>query len=784
SKCWITSNLGADHQATFRSDATEASAGWYWQFNRKQGYKVTDDGNRTPNSTWITNINENSDWIAVNDPCSLELGNGWRIPVFSELNNIKTIGNWTNWDGPWTSGLKMHGAGYLDFSSGALTSRGSNGSYWSSSQGNDPNGGNMNFTSGYINVSGINNKAYGISLRCIRDAGSSTTTPTVTTTPVSNITQTTATSGGNIPSDGGAPVTSRGVCWSTSQNPTIADNFTSDGPGSGAFTSSITGLTTNTLYYYRAYATNSAGTGYGNEGSFTTIGESPCQGTPTITDIRDGKTYNTVQIGAQCWMRENLNIGTMIPGSSEQTNQSAIEKYCYNDDEANCIVYGGLYQWNNMMQWSTIERTQGICPTGWHLPTDGEWTTLTDFLGGVSVAGGSMKEEGTAHWTAPNTGATNGSNFTALPGGQRNFDGYFSEISNNAFFWSSSQIDVGIEWPRILTYNHPGVYRNSFLQSFGFSVRCLKGEGAPGDPATVTTDEAMDITPTSALSGGNVTNNGGSPVTARGVCWSTSQNPTIADNFTSDGTGTGVFTSSVTGLAPNTMYYMRAYATNSVATGYGNEVSFTTASSSACGQQITDIRDGKTYNTVQIGTQCWMAQNLNIGAMISGSLNQTNHNAIEKYCYSNDEANCTVYGGLYQWNNMMQWSITEGIEGICPAGWHIPTDGEWTALTDFLGGVSVAGGKMKEAGTAHWLSPNTGATNECGFTALPGGGRTIDPYFLDLTHLAYFWSSSQSGGSNSWFRYLNNDNEVMGRIGLSKNNGFSVRCIRDQGAMY
>jgi hypothetical protein len=167
SKCWITSNLGADHQAESVDDANEASAGWYWQFNRKQGFKH--DGEAlTPNTTWITSIDENTDWTPANDPCTLELGSDWHIPASTEWANVDESGNWTNWNGPWNSGLKMHAAGYLDNSYGSLGSRGSSGSYWSSSHYSATDGLGLYFYGGY---SGINNdyKAYGFSLRCLRD---------------------------------------------------------------------------------------------------------------------------------------------------------------------------------------------------------------------------------------------------------------------------------------------------------------------------------------------------------------------------------------------------------------------------------------------------------------------------------------------------------------------------------------------------------------------------------------------------------------------------------------
>ena len=199
-----------------------------------------------------------------------------------------------------------------------------------------------------------------------------------------------------------------------------------------------------------------------------------------------------------------------------------------------------------------------------------------------------------------------------------------------------------------------------------------------------------------------------------------------------------------------------------------------------CGMKIIDSRDGKMYNTVKIGTQCWMAQNLNIGARINGSQEQTNNSIIEKYCYADLESNCDVYGGLYQWDELMQYATTPGVQGICPTGWHIPTDSEWTALTTFLGGESVAGGKMKEAGYVHWLSPNTGATNSSGFTALPGGYRDYGGYFSTLTSQAYFWSSTEYSSTNAWHRHLFYHYEDVYRYNLySKTRGFSARCVQD-----
>jgi hypothetical protein len=165
-KCWITSNLGSDHQATSVDDATEASAGWYWPFNHKQGYKH-DGTTLTP--TWTYPVPENSDWLPANDPCTLELGSGWRIPTSTEWTNVDYSGGWTNENGPWNSGLKLHAAGYLFENNGTLYARGAWGCYWSRQKSTSLSyGWGLNFTSGYSNVY-TNNMTSCFSVRCLRD---------------------------------------------------------------------------------------------------------------------------------------------------------------------------------------------------------------------------------------------------------------------------------------------------------------------------------------------------------------------------------------------------------------------------------------------------------------------------------------------------------------------------------------------------------------------------------------------------------------------------------------
>ncbi|MEY4851800.1 MAG: hypothetical protein RLY64_1241 [Bacteroidota bacterium] len=212
----------------------------------------------------------------------------------------------------------------------------------------------------------------------------------------------------------------------------------------------------------------------------------------------------------------------------------------------------------------------------------------------------------------------------------------------------------------------------------------------------------------------------------------------------------------------------------------------------ACGNAVTYA--GESYPTVQIGTQCWFAKNLNVGTMINSSASvdsQRNNGVIEKYCYSNNPGNCTTYGGLYQWAEALQYqngasnstspnpAFTGNVRGICPTGWHMPSDAEWGTLETFLGGSSVAGGALKST-SGLWKSPNTGATNSSGFSALPGGVQFANGSSIGIRLDADFWTSSESSSTNAIYRYLLYYNSNIFRSPNStKNYGFSARCTQD-----
>jgi len=205
----------------------------------------------------------------------------------------------------------------------------------------------------------------------------------------------------------------------------------------------------------------------------TSCEKDPVQG--TVTDI-EGNIYKTIKIGDQWWMAENLQTGqyrngTVIPLVTDNSAWSNLTTpgYCWYENEKSTygLTYGALYNWY------TVE-TGNLCPTGWHVPTVAEWIVLTNFLGGLNVAGGKLKESGTTHWTSPNVGATNKVGFKALPGGNRSINGPFGDILTHAYWWTANDYDVTRAWARSAFYNNVIIDLNYFHKRNGFTVRCVK----------------------------------------------------------------------------------------------------------------------------------------------------------------------------------------------------------------------------------------------------------------------------------------------------------------------
>jgi len=333
----------------------------------------------------------------------------------------------------------------------------------------------------------------------------------------------------------------------------------------------------------------------------------------------------------------------------------------------------------------------------------------------------------------------------------------------------------------------PHIISLSIVSLLALTFSCKKE--APDVIPTLTTSAITNIIETNATSGGRITSDGGASIISLGVCWSTNQTPTIANSKTVETLGKRIFSSSIFGLTPNTTYYVRAYATNSVGTGYGNVISFTSQSGIIFNPGLTygsvkDI-DGNIYKTIIIGSQTWMAENLKTTKYCNGDLIGTTTPAkldilaesTPKYqwAYPGNENNAAIYGRLYTW-----FSATDS-RNVCPTGWHIPTDSEWTTLINYLGGENIAGGKLKEVGTSHWISPNTDATNSNGFTALPGGYRHFSGSFEDFGYFGRWWSSTERGDLNPvWYICLENYFSIAKRYNFgNKKNAYSVRCVKD-----
>lgn len=268
-----------------------------------------------------------------------------------------------------------------------------------------------------------------------------------------------------------------GHCYSKTPNVTISNSTVTrleehynlkDGY---IFTSDITNLQPGTKYYVKSYITTYSGTIYGKEINFTTLT------LPATVNDADGNVYNSLIIGTQVWLKENLkttkyNDNTSIPLVTDNTAWSNLTTpgYCwYNNNSSYKNTYGALYNWYAL-------NTGKLCPTGWHVPSASEWLTLETYLGGSGVAGGKMKEAGTSHWASPNNYATNESFFTALPGGKRYYDygALFYDMSSNFHCWSSTSLTTAYAASRVIVYYYGDIGSASTNKKDGQSVRCIK----------------------------------------------------------------------------------------------------------------------------------------------------------------------------------------------------------------------------------------------------------------------------------------------------------------------
>lgn len=365
------------------------------------------------------------------------------------------------------------------------------------------------------------------------------------------------------------------------------------------------------------------------------------------------------------------------------------------------------------------------------------------------------------------TGGTNESGFSALPGGYRAHHGAFYYAGNSGYWWTSSMVYTGTNWIRNLNYDNELIIGNNSAQEEGYSCRCIKNDCiAP----PVEANGGVDQTNLAFLS---TTLGANTPTDGIGI-WSIES-----------GTG-GVLlnadsANSTFGGTVGSTYVLRWTVTNNCGSIYDEvTVSFEEDAShlnpNLTYGSVSDI-DGNSYATIQIGTQNWMAENLKVSKYNDGNTipyvtdrTEWNSTLTGAFTYfNNDDSHNTLYGKFYNWHAV-------NTEKLCPTGWHIPTHAEWTILTDYLGGTTLAGGKMKSV--TGWNSPNTGASNVSGFSGLPAGYRhSRSSGSLNIS--GFWWSASEESASKSYQRDLQYQNSNVGTGSHPRYNGLSCRCVED-----
>ncbi len=623
----------------------------------------------------------------------------------------------------------------------------------------------------------------------------------------------------------------------------------------------------------------------------------PCPGTPTVMDV-NGNTYRTVQIGSQCWMRENLKTtqyknGTNIiyvgnNNSTWQNNTTGAYAW-YENNSSWGDSYGALYNWY------AVNHHHGLCPEGWRVPDNNDWNVMAQHHGGVNTGGKikSIRTEPMAHprWDSPNTNASNESGFSGMPGGARQSNGTYSSLGQYGTFWTSVESSSTLAYGRDLSYLGGNAPVSNYGKNMGQSVRCIKisdGDGnAPqaafaGNPTSGTAPLTVSFTdqstgdPTSwqwnfgdgntstqqnpqhtYQNEGNYTveltasNSFGSDteikenyiqVDAAGEApvagfsgTPTSGTAPLTVSFTDESTGEPeswqwVFGDGNTSMQQNPQhtyqnegnYTVELTVENSHGTDTKVKMNYITVSDDnddpdiIYGDGVTDI-DGNEYVTVVIGNQEWMAENLRVtrynnGDNIPTGLSNTNwknttegayaiydHNAYWTDGINSPEEMVEAYGKLYN------WYAVDDPRGLCPEGWHVPSDAEWTELVNYVvsqgypnvydnpNGAGNAlkscrqvgsplGGDCDTSEHPRWSSYQTYyhyGFDEFGFSALPGGHRKPDGSFTLIGSGGYWWSSTEGSSTHARSRTLIHWSGKVFRTYYYKTHGFSLRCVRD-----
>jgi uncharacterized protein (TIGR02145 family) len=773
--CWYDNNEGANknvYGALYNFEAASSGklcpAGWsvptatQWSNFQSNFETAAADKIRETGTTYWYGDNESS----TNETNYSARAGGYRSS-FGEFLNIKKQANW------WTSTL---------VTAGVANSR----TIWYNANNFD-----------YVTNSSPGN---GFSVRCIMDNSAPVYAPTVYTLPAEDIDLNSAKLNGKIVNTGGGSISDKGFVWSTSEYPTLETNegISNLGSGSGDFDAIISGLNPAAVYYFRAYAINSAGTSYGNQLGITTVeGFQPCAGEPFIYDA-DGNEYATVQIGSQCWMAKNLattkysnnqSIATGLSNNQWATTTTGAHSIYPHSEHPQIDSESQMKQELGLLyNWYAVS-SDSICPDGWHVSTNSDWHELQQFVG-INIAEKLRSDEQNYWFSGGNS--YNVAGFNAKAAGKRAYDGDYQWIKADANWWTSNFCDEDNSLSRRIAYDDSEFDTDLFKQNNeGYSVRCVRDKKAPIVLPLVSTYEAQNIDESSANISGSIISDGFGEISQRGFVWGTNQNPDIDNNegIILSGLGIGNFAQTITGLNLNTTYYVRAFATNEAGTAYGMQVGFyTTSAAQPClGIPFINDLDGNTYPTVQIGTQCWMAKNLRVSryndnSLISTALNNSqwssaNYGAYSIYPHSmvdgidTDEDMADTYGYLYNFD-----AANSG--NLCPTGWHVSTNSEWQTINAHLG--ENPSSKLREAGIVYWASPNDDATNESGFSARGAGVRSSTGDYENFKYTAGFWTASKSGNDLGFSRtlwYNSTDFDFYSTDIFQK--GMSVRCVKD-----
>ncbi len=510
--------------------------------------------------------------------------------------------------------------------------------------------------------------------------------------------------------------------------------------------------------------------------------------TSALTDI-DGNLYKTVKIGTQVWMAENLKVthyrdGIAIPNVTDNSIWISITSgaMCYyNNDSGNAETYGALYNWY------AVDDSRNIAPAGWHIPTDAEWTKLTDYLGGEYVAANKLKS--TTGWNSNGNG-TDEVAFCALPAGYRvSFYSSFYDVGSYADFWSATETNTSSAWYRSLDYSYDAIGRSYGSKQNGFSLRCIIGERPNSAPTA-----SFEVTPGSGSVGtvftfdASSSNDFEDELSQLKFRWDFESDGIWDVDWSSDSIVTHQY--DTTGVFTVRLEVKDTKGDISVDSAVVMILESGT---------VTDF-DGNVYKTVKIGNQWWMAENLRVTHYRDGTTipNITDNTAWTEltsgaYCYyENDSISyADTYGALYNWFSVNGDTDGDGIKDaeIAPSGWHVPSEAEWKELEMYLGmNQSEAnnytyrgtdeGKKLKS--TSGWENSGNG-TDEVAFCALPAGIRSYaDGSFLGMGGVAHFWSATEDNADLAWYRLLIYYNDAIYRFSdQPKLSGLSVRLLRD-----